>query len=94
MKEYGDLIEATKDSGKPLLVKVCPPCKFIRPLYDALITKYPNLVVKLTALSPDLAEKIGEMTMPTFKLFVDGAENECIQNADRVKMAALFKKAD
>ena len=81
MKEYEELKEATKNSGKPLLVKVCPPCKFISPIYDALIIKYPNLVVKMSCLSPEVDfPKIstGSLTMPTIKLFVDGVENQCI----------------
>ena len=81
IKEYEEFKVATKNSGKHLLVKVCPPCKFISPIYDALIAKYPNLVVKMSCLSPEInfpKSSSGFLTMPTIKLFVNGVEEQCI----------------
>lgn len=61
------------------------------------MTKYPNLVVKMSLLNPETPKNNGgakALTLPTMKLFIDGAEAECTQLANKLKMEAMFEKAN
>lgn len=91
--ELNELIAATENQGKPLIIKQCPPCKFIAPYYDEMIEKYPNLVVKMSFLLPQMVEHTGTFSMPTMRSYVNGVEYECVQGVDKAEMISVFEKA-
>ncbi|KAJ3167639.1 Cytoplasmic thioredoxin isoenzyme 2 [Geranomyces variabilis] len=72
----------------------CGPCKMIAPKYEGFSTKYTGAVfVKLDVDEvPDVAEKEGISSMPSFLIYVDGQRVGEIVGANPAKLEAEIKK--
>ena len=85
--EYKEAIDLTKNEaaltevqngGKPLVIdftaKWCPPCKRIRPIYEAQIDVYPEFVFRKMDVdaNPEGARAAEILNMPTFKVYMNG----------------------
>ncbi|KAJ3146818.1 Cytoplasmic thioredoxin isoenzyme 2 [Geranomyces michiganensis] len=72
----------------------CGPCKMIAPKYEAFSTKYTGATfVKLDVDEvPDVAEKEGISSMPSFLIFVDGQRVGEIVGASPAKLELEIKK--
>jgi thioredoxin len=72
----------------------CGPCKAISPFFDQLAIMYPN--VKFIKVDVDEAKAIaaqqGVHSMPTFKFFVNGREQDTMKGANRQKLEELIIK--
>ena len=53
--ELDRLVSATK-GGKPLIIKLCPPCRYVGPIYDELGRKYPDILLKQCIADPSLTD--------------------------------------
>ena len=51
LSDYEAAIAATKNCGKPLIVlyttSYCGPCKHLKPIYQGMISEFPDLVMKV-----------------------------------------------
>ena len=93
-------LEATKNGGKPLLLvfttKCCPPCQIIASIFERLIGENVDAVtmkkVDLDANS-EAAQAAGIKCMPTFKLYMNGAEVEKLEGSSESCINDLINKA-
>jgi len=72
----------------------CGPCKVIAPVLQTFSEKYPNVIVLKVDVdeAEDVSQKYQIEAMPTFKVFVNGKEEDMVLGASQDKVEALFKK--
>ena len=99
LQAINDAIAATANGGKPLVIDFtatwCPPCKRIGPIYEGLIAKYPELVMKKIDVDAnrESSQAAQISAMPTFKVYKNGAEVETMKGASDDGLIALLDKA-
>ena len=105
--EYKEAIDLTKNEaaltevqngGKPLVIdftaKWCPPCKRIRPIYEAQIDVYPEFVFRKMDVdaNPEGARAAEILNMPTFKVYMNGQEFSKMELTSEKSSEKVLKK--
>ena len=73
--------------GKPLIIDFtatwCPPCKKIGPFYEGQVDNYPELTMKKIDVDANWegSQAAAITCMPTFKVYMNGAEVEKLEGA-------------
>ena len=85
--DYEAAIAATANGGKPLVIDFtatwCPPSKRIDPIFLDHVANYPGLVFKKLDVdaNDEGARAAGIRSMPTFKVYKNGAEADMMVGA-------------